>query len=442
MKFHSPTFLLFGVALSLVGCASLPEKSPQDKGAHLGQTEAQITRELGAPKAHYMNGFLLFHENGNEVQVHFQGGKADSLFYYTFGRKISDPWLSSTLKLNSKGAPWVLEASSKSGKKVYRTADGKYRAFVSKANQLMVDTDPFFQKALHRPGKTIPVDELPECVFAPDHQEARIGDTEATVIRNYGQSIDTATDGAKEYRNGYQDIMVHYKEGRCDAVLYTADKGALINDCWVSGLQQMNSVNAWVVAESSKPNNIYYWTPKDSLVANLIERRGLIVYTLDYGKDQNRRPEVNGKRTKYFPATITPSAPIWLGETEEAMTKKLGQTRLEKYIRVYRDGDLIIRARFDHGACVGITYISERKRKFTNHWVSSTLAVNSRGRAWFTFESSTPKKSFYRTYDHKFYAQLREGYELRVKTEAFLKKALREHKEEMQRSESATVFKS
>jgi hypothetical protein len=127
--------------------------------------------------------------------------------------------------------------------------------------------------------------------------------------------------------------------------------------------------------------------------------------------------------TKYFPSTITPCAQIWLGETEGAMTKKLGQPRLEKDIRVYRDGDLIIRARFDHGVCNRIIYISEKKRKFTDHWVSSTLAVNSRGRAWFTFESSTPKKSLYRTYDHKFYARLKNGSDLGIMTEAVFKKA-------------------
>jgi hypothetical protein len=424
MKFVTRSFLLFTVALPLAGCASLADKSTQHKGAALDQPHAQITKELGPPSARYMNGFDLFHDSqGNEVQAHFQGGRADSLFYFTFNRKISEPWLSSVLKLNSKDTSWVLEAKSSTGRMVYHTTNGRFYAFVSKGNQLMVDKESFFQQALHQPGKTILIDDLPECVFAPDHGEPRIGLTEASVIKQYGQPIAIAPDGAKEYFDGYQCVVVHYKNGCCDAVLYYADKNRRLTDCWVSGVQQINSLNAWITAECSKPNDIYYWTPKDCQVAHLKKRRSLFIYTQDYANRRNQGLGLKDLRKTHFRASIIPCASVWLDETEAAMTKKLGAPTLDKKVRVYRDGDLIIRASFDHGKCSRIIYLSEKKEKFTDHWVSSTLAVNSRGRCWFTFESSTPKKSFYKTYDHKFYARLRNGTDLGIMTEAVYKQA-------------------
>ena len=424
MNLHTRSLLLCSLAFSLAGCASLTDKSTQHKAVALDQSHAQITKELGHPTARYMNGFDLFHDShGNEVQAHFQGGKADSLFYFTFNRKISEPWLSSVLKQNSKDAPWVLEAKSSTGRMVYHTVNGRYYAFVSKGNQLMVDKESFFQQALHQPGKTILIDDLPDCVFAPDHGEPRIGSTVATVTKQYGQPIATAADGAKEYYDGYQCVVVHYKDGRCDAVLYYADKNKPLTACWVSSLQQINSLNAWITAECSKPNDIYYWTPKDCQVAHLKKRRSLFIYTQDCATRRNQGLGIKDLRKTHFPASITPCAGIWLGETEASMTKKLGAPTLDKKVRVYRDGDLTIRATFDHGICNRIIYISAKKRKFTDHWVSSTLAVNSRGRAWFTFEDSTPKKSFYKTYDHKFYARLRNGTDLGIMTEAVYKQA-------------------
>ena len=96
-------FLLLTLALPLTGCASLADKSTQHKGAALGQSHSKITKELGPPTAHYMNGFDLFHDSqGNEVQAHFQVGKADSLLYYTFKKKIDEHWLSSVLSLNPR----------------------------------------------------------------------------------------------------------------------------------------------------------------------------------------------------------------------------------------------------------------------------------------------------------------------------------------------------
>jgi len=409
--------------LVLTGCSTVYQKTTPSQSAVLGGTKSQFINELGIPTAQYMNGFFLFHDKGNEVQAHFQGGKADALFYYTFTKQITEPWLSSTLTLNSKGVPWVLEASSRSGRKSYHTSDGKFHAFLSSGNQLLVSSDAFFRKSIHRPGQTILIDDLPECIFAPDHNSAKIGSTEASVIRNYGLPIATASDGAKEYNDGYQSIVVHYKNGRSDAVLYGTVKHVRFSGCWISCLQQLNSLNAWLVAECSKPNSVYYWTPRDSLVGHLIKRRSLIVYTQSYGKEKIEGSGNTDPHKNHFTASVTPCARVWLDETESSMTKKLGAPTLDNQVRVYRDSDLIIRATFDHGICNRIIYISAKKQKFTDHWISATLAVNSRGRCWFEFQDSTPRKTFYKTYDHKFYARLKNGTDLGIMTEAVYKKA-------------------
>jgi hypothetical protein len=164
------------IFLSLAGCATSTEKSSAHKTVQLGLAKTEISKQLGQPTTNYMNGFHVYHQNGNEVQVHFSQGKADAIFYYTFEKRISDALLKIILSQNSNAAPWVLEASSsKTGRVAYRTKDGQHHAFVSNGNQLLVDIDSFFQKSVHRPGKIIPIDSLPEGVFAPDHPDARIG---------------------------------------------------------------------------------------------------------------------------------------------------------------------------------------------------------------------------------------------------------------------------
>ncbi|MCE9588853.1 MAG: hypothetical protein K8R57_11140 [Verrucomicrobia bacterium] len=425
--------------LLLNGCTTVCPKPTAPHLAALGESKSQIIKELGAPTAHYMNGFDLFHDNGNEVQAHFKAGKADSLFYFTFDRKISKPWLSSVLKLNSRGTSWVLEESSASSRKVYRSQDGKFHAFVSKGNQLMVDTDSFFQKALHQPGKTIHVDSLPECIFAPDHTIAKIGDTESFIVRNYGPEYKinkNKSDLAKLYFDGCQTVFAHYKAGVADAVLYEADNYKRLNDCWVSRLLANNSGNrAWIVPSFTRPNRIYYRTPHSDLLADMRDRKTLLVYKWDYDPNFNSG---NGKREllkKPPAAKMNPCSLVWIGETEAAMSKKLGHPTLDKDVRIYRDGDLIIRARFDHGVCKSITYISEKKRKFTDHWVSATLGVNSGGRAWLVDESDIPKEIHFKTFDHTFYALLTDGNELRVTTEAFLKKRLMELEDKRKKSQ-------
>jgi hypothetical protein len=418
-----PIQLFFIIPVVLTGCSTLHPTTGDHKTFALGQSRDQIKKELGVPTAKYMNGFNLFHDKGNEVQVHFTNGKADALFLYTFKKRIQEPWLSSVLKQTSSGKSWLLEASSHSGRSVYKTTDGSLYAFLSRGNQLLIDTKSFFEKSIHQPGKAIPIDLLPECVFAPDHNLAQLGSTEATVLRNYGCPIATAFDGAKEYDAGYQSIVVHFKKGRSDAILYAPDSHRKFNDCWISCLQELNSVNAWLVSESSTPDEVYYWTPKDDKVARLIKHRSLIVYTLDYGNDRNQATGKTDKLKSHFTASITPCASVWLGDSEAKMTKKLGTPTRDKKTRVYRDGDLTIRATFDHGACNRIIYISQKNKRFSEHWVSATLAVNSRGRSWFTFENSNPRKSFYRTYDHKFYARMKNGTDLGIMTEAVYKKA-------------------
>jgi hypothetical protein len=357
-------FLLLTLALPLTGCASLADRCTQHKAAALGQSHSQITKELGPPTAHYMNGYDLFHDSqGNEVQAHFQAGKADSLFYFTIDRKISEPWLSSVLKLNSRGTPWVLADSSNSGRRVYRSQDGKFHAFVSKGNQLMVDTDAFFQKTLHQPAKTISADNLPECIFAPDHPIAKIGVTESFIVSNYGPEFKinkNNSDLAKLYFDGYQTVFAHYKAGVADAILYEADHCKRLNDCWVSRVLAINSGNrAWIVPSFTKPNRIYYRTAHSDLLADMRGRKTLLVYKWDYDPNFNSG---NGKREllkKPPAAKINPCSLVWIGETEAAMSKKLGAPALDKDVRVYRDGDLIIRANFDHGVCSRIKYISE-----------------------------------------------------------------------------------
>jgi hypothetical protein len=151
------------------------------------------------------------------------------------------------------------------------------------------------------------------------------------------------------------------------------------------------------------------------------DRKTLFVYKWDY--DPNFISG-NGKREvlkKPPAADIYPCAPVWLGETEVGMTKKLGSPKIEKDVRVYRDHGVQIRATFDKGVCSRIIYISDEGKKFTDHWVSATLGLNSGGSAWLVFEDSTPKKSFFNTYNDKFYARLENGKNLGIMTSAVYK---------------------
>jgi len=429
-------FLLLTLALPLSGCASLADRCTQHKAAALGQSHSQITKELGPPTAHYMNGYDLFHDSqGNEVQAHFQAGKADSLFYYTFKKKTTEPWLSSVLSLNSKGTPWVLEESSTSGRRAYRSQDKKYHAFVSKGNQLMVDTDAFFQKAIHQPGKTFLVDELPECIFRPDHAGADLGDTEVKISKNYGQPTASMKDGAKSYFDGCEEVIVHYNAGICDSVCYFAGHHKKLSECWVSGALYDNSKGlAWIVNAKSKPPKVWYQTLKGKYHA-CSDGRGLFV---DTDARYRERRQSAGKKTPPYPSILSvlhPCAGAWLGQTEEEMNKFLGKPEIEKDkgARIYKNGNVQVRANFDHGVCSRIKYISEKKRKFTDHWVSATLALNSQGRAWFVDEHSSPKKSYFNTFDYRYYALMNNSNELRVFTATGLKKLKRELAAEKQK---------
>lgn len=401
----------------------MPDKSPKNKPAQLGQPRAQITKELGQPKAHYMNGFNLFHDGGMEVQAHFQGRRADALFYYTFKRKISDPWLSSVLALNSKGTAWVLEAASGSGKKAYHTTDHKYYAFLSEGNQLMIETDAFLHKTPLQPGKAIPVDALPECIFAPDHPVPRIGGAEEIITRIYGQPLAIMKDGAKEYWDGCQVVSVHYKDGLCDKVFYTADNYRNLTDCWKSYLLSMNSNGrAWIVHPNSKLGKMWYHTADGKYHATS-DKVGLLVYTDASFREDRKREGKDTPSAVPVAAYFYPCAFVWLGQTEAQMTKQLGQPRSDKKDRVYQNNGVQVRATFDHGICNRIIYCSDNNRKFSEHWVSATLALTSGGRAWLVYENSKPKKIYYSTLDHKFYARLTDGNKLGILTEECCKKA-------------------
>jgi hypothetical protein len=418
--------LLLTIVLPFAGCASLVEKSHQ-RVAQLGQTEAQITKELGPAPYHYFNGFNLFHDElGNEVQAHFDSGHADALFYFTFDRKITETWLSSALKLNSRGRPWILEASSTSGRKVYHTRDGKLYASLSHGNQLLVMTGKFFRNALHtRFNKLVAIDDLPEGIFAPDHPGARIGMKETTIVKNYGRPVCMLKDGTKAYYDGYQDPIVHYKNGICDSVFYVPIKKKKMSDCWVSRALSENSCgNGWIVAEVSKPDHVYFWTPRADLVADLYKHKDLLIYTQQNCRDWLKTQGDKAPKNPYFKATFMPCAPVFLNQTEASMTKTLGKPKIEGVNRIYHDGDLRVRACFDHGICNKIIYTSEKKQKFSAHWVSSTLGLNSRGSAWIVRESSNAKTTFYNTYDNRFYARLLDGNHLGVMTGQLLNKTI------------------
>lgn len=112
------------------------------------------------------------------------------------------------------------------------------------------------------------------------------------------------------------------------------------------------------------------------------------------------------------------------------MTKFLGNPRVDKIkgVKNYQDNGVQVRPTFDHGVCNKIIYISDKGRKFNDHWVSATLALNSEGRAWITREATKPQKVFYHSGDGKFYARLTNGNELGVLTDELVKKASMEAK--------------
>lgn len=433
MRIHLLLPLLF--ILQLAGCASSGNLSNRTGAGIIGQTKAQITQELGPHSAFYMNGFHVFHDHGNEVQAHFERGKADAIYYYTFDRKITDPWLTNTLKQHSHGIPWILEASSSTGRRVYRSEDRRLHAFLSAGNQLLVDTSDFFGKSIHQPGKPIPVDDLPECVFAPDHESARLGMTETTIERLYGKPTSHSPDGAKEYLDGYQDLVAHYRGGRCDAVLYSADKYSRLNDCWVSVLLNHNSGgSAWIVSQRSMPGAVTWWTPRGYLTGLVIKGRSLLVYGPDYCRDRTKTSGSKAEKKGGYPATFTPCAPVWLGMTEAAMSKRCGSPQLDGKTRIYHDHGITIRADFDHGTCARIIYSAGKKGKLSPHWVSATLAINSGGWGWFVYEGANAKRTYYECLNKKLDARFKNGNELGILTKKFLRKKLKDSESIKQRT--------
>ena len=115
------------------------------------------------------------------------------------------------------------------------------------------------------------------------HPIAILGDSEQKITKNYGQPIETLTDGTKHYSNGYQEIVVCYKDGCSEAVLYEWTDRKKLDDSWISSCLAVNSRgDAWIVRSISKKGHMYYFAHNGNLLAQTDYRHGLFVYTEDY----------------------------------------------------------------------------------------------------------------------------------------------------------------
>jgi hypothetical protein len=122
------------------------------------------------------------------------------------------------------------------------------------------------------------------------HPIALIGDSEEKITKNYGQPIETLTDGAKHYSNGYQDIVVHYKDSRCEAVLYEWTDRKKLEDSWISSCLAVNSRGtAWITRSISKKGQMYYLAHNGKLLAQTDYKHGLFVYTSEYWSNTIRK---------------------------------------------------------------------------------------------------------------------------------------------------------
>jgi hypothetical protein len=255
---------------------------------------------------------------------------------------------------------------------------------------------------------------------------AHLGQSEAQITKQLGAPTFISKDGSKRYSDGSQSLSVHYTGGICDAVVYLASKQRKLNDSWVSCVLSENSRGrAWVVNSKSETGRLWYQT-LDGKYHAYSDTGGLFV---DTDAHLRKGRQIDGKTTPARASAIAVLYPdcahAWLGQTEAEMTKFLGKPTAgkDKGPKVYQDNGVQVRATFDHGVCSRIIYISDKGRKFTDHWVSATLALNSGGCAWITHEATKPKKVFYHSGDGKFYARLKNGNELGVMIEAVYKNA-------------------
>jgi len=273
---------------------------------------------------------------------------------------------------------------------------------------------------------------------SPNHKiGAQLGQTEAQITKQLGPSTSISKDGSKRYSNGSQSLSVHYTGGICDAVVYLASKQGKLTDSWVSCVLSENSRGrAWVVNSKSDTGRLWYQT-LDGKYHAYTDAGGLFVDTDAHFRTGR---QIDGKKTPARAPVIAVLYPdcahAWLGQTEAEMTKFLGTPTdgKDKGLKIYQDKGVQVRATFDHGVCSKIIYTSYEGRKFTPHWVSATLALNSGGRAWITHEATKPQKVFYHSRDYKFYARLKNGNDLGVMTASVHKKS--QHKLEIEKQKS------
>lgn len=115
------------------------------------------------------------------------------------------------------------------------------------------------------------------------HRMALIGDSEEKITKNYGHPIEASTDGAKHYSNGYQEIVVHYKVGCSDAILYEWTNRKKLDDSWISSCLAVNSHGAaWIIRTISNKGYKHYFSHNGKLLAQTDYRHGLFVYTEGY----------------------------------------------------------------------------------------------------------------------------------------------------------------
>lgn len=260
-------------------------------------------------------------------------------------------------------------------------------------------------------------------LVSPRVDTPKIGDHEIRFEKAYGNALSAWKGDFKDYSDGQMKIEVHYYNGIAESILYTSLKGQPLEDYWVSRILSQNSCGrAWVVKRGSKPNDIWYRTPDLKLIANLYKQSKLEVSTNQFRQlllDQNgksKMPAEQSKTSVFYPDC----ACVFLGKSESEFSALLGNpsvSHINANVRIYRDHDVTIRAQFENGRGEAIKYVST-KGKFSDHWVSATLALNSKGLAWVVDEELKRGYKRFVTIDGKLHAVLKQkGHELLLYTE-------------------------
>jgi hypothetical protein len=266
---------------------------------------------------------------------------------------------------------------------------------------------------------------------APRVDTPRIGDSENRFEGLYGKPTIISKNGFKDYADGQLIIEVHYANGVAESVLYkTKDKHPL-GDFWISRILSQNSGGrAWVIKRDSKPQDVWLRTPDCQLIANNFKGHTLVVSTRHFRQwlwDQNGKgklPPEQPKTSIFYPDC----ACVFLGQSESKMTTLLGNPSTydkNAKVRVYLDGNIIVRAQFENGICEAIKYVST-KGKLSDHWVTATLALNSAGVAWVVDEEFKGGENRFVTINGKLHALLTEkGHRLMLYTEELNQKTIK-----------------